>query len=137
MLNAGITMNDVAMNIGCSTHAIRHLKQPFQVTGRTKDRPHSGHPIITTRGQNRYIRNIHLCNCFQTATATAANTHVTHNNRISAETMRNRLGEGGLSIHRPYVGCVLAQHHCKNRVNWAGTQQRWLRQQWNTILFSD
>ena len=37
MLNAGMTMNVVAMNTGCSTPAIRHLRQRFQSTGRTED----------------------------------------------------------------------------------------------------
>ena len=39
MLNADMTMNAVAIKIGCSTRAIRHLGQRFQVTGRTEDRP--------------------------------------------------------------------------------------------------
>ena len=39
MPNAGVTMNVVAMNSGCSTHAIRHLRQHFQATGHTEDRP--------------------------------------------------------------------------------------------------
>ena len=84
MLNAGMTMNAVAMNIECSTHAIRHLKQRFQATGCSEDRPRSGRPRVTTRGQGRYIRNTHLRNRFQTAAATAANINCTHNNRISA-----------------------------------------------------
>ena len=41
MFNAGMTMNAVAMNIGCSTRAIRHLRQRFQATGHTEDRPRS------------------------------------------------------------------------------------------------
>ena len=82
-----------------------------------------------TRGQDHYIRNTHLHNRFQTATATAANTHGTHNNRISAKTVRIRLREGGLSAHFPYVGCVLARHYCLNCLNWACTYQCWLRQQ--------
>ena len=126
------------MNIGCSTRAIRHLRQRFQAIGCPEDRPRSGRPRVTTRGQDRCIPNIHLCNRFQTATATAANTHGTHNNRISAQNVRNRLCEGGISARRPYVGCVLAQRHRANRVNWACTHQRWLRQQWNSsILFFD
>ena len=60
MLNACMTMNAVAMNIGCSTRAIRHVKQRFQATGHTEDRPRNGCPRVTTRGQDRYIRNIHL-----------------------------------------------------------------------------
>ena len=78
MLNAGLTTNTVAMNIGCSTRTIRHLRQRFQATGRTEDRPRSGRLRVTTR--DRYIRNTHPHNCFKTATATAANTYGTHNN---------------------------------------------------------
>ena len=99
MLNAGMTMNAVAMSIGCSTCAIRHLRQRIQATGRTEDRSRSGRQRITMHGQDRYIRNIHRGNRFQTATATAANTHGTHSNRISAETVRNRLREVGLLGH--------------------------------------
>ena len=80
MLNAGMTMTAVAMNNGCSTRGIRHLRQRFQATWRTEDRPRSGRPRSTTLGQDRYIRNTHLRNRFQTATAIAANTHGTHNN---------------------------------------------------------
>ena len=43
------------------------------------------------------------------------------------------------SARRPYVGCVLARCHRVNRLNWAHTciaYQRWLRQQWNSVLFS-
>ena len=83
MLNAGMMMNAVAMNIGCSTRALRHCRQRFQATGRTEDRSQSGRPHVTTRGQDCYIRNSHLRNRFQTATTTAANIHGTHYNRVS------------------------------------------------------
>ena len=31
----------------------------------------------------------------------------------------------------------LARRQLVNRVNWANTHQRWLKQQWNSVLFSD
>ena len=123
-------MNAVAMNVGCYIHAIRHLRQP---TGPTEDWPHSGLLRITMRGQNHYIQNTHLCNHFQTATATAANTHGIHNS-ISAKTECYCLHEGGLSACRQYVGCVLARRHHVNCVNWTHTHQNWLRQQWNSVF---
>ena len=83
MLNAGMTINSVTMNIGCSSRAIRQLRQRFQATGRTEDRSDSGRPC----GQDCYIRDTHQPNRFQSATSTAANTHGTHNNRISAQTV--------------------------------------------------
>ena len=135
MPNVGMTTNAVAMNIGCSTRAIRHLMQRFQATGHTEDRLRSGRPLATMRGQDRYIRNTDLRNRLQTATATAANTPGTHKNRISAQTVRYRLREGGLSACCPYDGCVLARCNRVNCVNC--THQRWLRQQWNSVLFSE
>ena len=119
MLNAGMTMNSVGMNTGCSTRAIRHPRQRFQATRRTEDRPRSELPSDTTRG---HILNSYLRNRFQTVTATASDTPGTHNNRISAQTVRNRWLEGGLSASRPYVGCVLARRHRVNRVNQTRTQ---------------
>ena len=63
---------------------------------------------------------------------------VVHNCRsISAQTVRNRLPEDALSACLPYVGCVLGRRYHVNRVNWVRTHQRWLRQQWNSVLFSD
>ena len=56
---------------------------------------------------------------FQTATATADNTPGLHNNRISSQTIRNRLRENGFHAQRHYVGCVLTQCHCQHRINWA------------------
>ena len=90
MLNAGMTMNAIAMNTGCFTRAFRHLRQRFQATGRSDDRPRSGSPRVRTRGQDRYIRNTHHRNRIQTATASDANTYGTHNNRISSQTVRSR-----------------------------------------------
>ena len=37
MLNAGMIMNAIGMNIGCSTYAIRHLRQHFQATVHTEE----------------------------------------------------------------------------------------------------
>ena len=82
MLNAGMTMNAVAMNNACSIPAIRHIRQRFQATGCTEDRPRSRRPSVTKLGQGRYIRNKDLRNRYQTATAPAANTPGTHSNRI-------------------------------------------------------
>ena len=56
MLNAGMTINAVAMNIGCSTSAIRHLMQHFRATGRTEDQSRSGRQRVMTRGKDSYIR---------------------------------------------------------------------------------
>ena len=127
MLDAGMSTDDVARHVGSSSRAIRNLRARFRTTGRTDDWPRRGRPRVTTRGQDRYIMNTHLRNRFQTATATAANTPGLHNNRISGQTVRNRLRGNGLHGRRPYVGCVLTQRHRVNRLNWARLHTRWIR----------
>ena len=107
------------------------------MTGSINDLPRRGRPRVTMCGQDCYIMNMHLNNRFQTATATAANTPGLHNNRISAQTVRNRLRENGLHAQRPYVGCVLNQHRHQNRLNWARVHTRWIRRRWNIIIFPD
>ena len=66
LLNVGMTMNAFAMNIGCSTRAIRHLRQRLQATRRTEDRPRRD--VCASRR----LAKTHIRNRFQTATATAA-----------------------------------------------------------------
>ena len=133
MFDAGMSTEHGTKHVGCSSQEIRNLRIRFRTTESTNDLPRRGRPCVTTRGQDRYIMNTHLRNRFQTATATAANTPGLHNNRISAQTVRNRLRENGLHARRPYVGCVLTQRQRQNRLNWA----RWIRRRWNTVLFSD
>ena len=60
-----------------------------------------------------------------------------HNNRISAQYVRNRVRENGLHARRPYVGCVLTQRHRQNRLNWARAHIRWIRRRWNIVLYTD
>ena len=72
---------------------------------------------------------------FLTATATASVTPGTHNPRISAQTVRNRLAENNLRARRPYVGTVLTDRHRRYRLQWADRHIDWTRQDWRTILF--
>ena len=113
MLDAGMSTELVARHVGCSSRAIRNLCIRLRTIGSTNDLPRRGRPRVTTRGQDSYIMNTHLRNQFQTATAPAANTPGYHNNRISAQTVRNRLRENGLYARRHYVGCILTQRHRK------------------------
>ena len=126
MLNTGMTMNAVATNIVCSIRAIRHLRQRFQAIGHMEDQSRSGRPRVMTRGQNRYTRNIRLRDRFQTATATAANTHGTHNNRISAQSLAQGL------VHVVHLLVVFWRKSC----NSTRPHQCLLRQQWNSVPFS-
>ena len=57
--------------------------------------------------------------------------------RIHVNTVRNRLRASRLKARRPYVGAVLTQRHRQNRLAWGRAYQRFNRQQWGRVLFSD
>ena len=78
-------------------------------------------------------------NRFRTAVERAQVTPGTHNNRISADTVRNRLREFGLRPRRPYVGMLLTQRRRQVRMAWL-TQHRpnlFPLRQWRNVMFSD
>ena len=137
MLEAGASTEDVAAQVGSSVQAVRSLRWRFVQTGSTEDLPRSGRPRVTTPAQGPYILNQHLRNRFLTVTATVSVTPGTHNPRISAQTVRNRLAENNLCACRPYVGTVLTDRHRRDRLQWADRHINWTRQDWQTILFSD
>ena len=86
----------------------------FSITGRTEERPHSGRP--------RVHAGTPTC-----AIATKLSQLLLLTPMVHITTVY--LPEGGPCARRPYGGCVLARSH---RIH-----QRWLRQQWNSVLFSD
>ena len=128
MLGAGCTTVEVAACVGASVQSIKSLRRRFAQTRSTRDLPRSGRPRVRSRAQDSYILNQHLRDRFRTATATAAVTPGTHDNRISAQTVRNRLAESGLHGRCPYVGSVLTRRHRKNRDQWALGHINWTRQ---------
>ena len=64
MLEAGASTEDVAAQVGSSVQAVRNLRRRFVQTRNTEDLPRSGRLRVTTPGQDRYILNQHLRNCF-------------------------------------------------------------------------
>ena len=139
MLLRGTSQAVIARNFQVSKSTITRLYQHLQQTGMTNDRPRSGRPRVTTCLQDRYMCLSHLRNRFRTALETAQVTPGTHNNRISADTVRNRLQEFGLRPRHPYVGMPLTPWWRQVRMAWL-TQHRpnlFPLRQWHNVMFSD
>ena len=79
----------------------------------------------------------HLRDRFLTASVTAQNTPGIHNNRISSQTVINRLRERGIRARVPYKGQVLTERHRRQRRQWARTHVRWPVRDWQKVLFSE
>ena len=136
-VQAGLRQYDVAARFGVTRATITRLLTRYRLYGTVNDLQRSGRPRVTTARQDRHIRTSHLRNRLQTAVATAAVILGRTNNRISAQTVRNRLAERGIKCMPPYHGQVLTRRHRLERMNLVCQRQRWTRHQWNSILFID
>ncbi|CAC5396534.1 unnamed protein product [Mytilus coruscus] len=88
MLVVGVTQMQVANHFNVSRMTIARLKTRLRDAGTTNDRPRSGRPRETI---TPYLKIIHLRNRFVNASQTARQIHGRNNNRIPAQTVRNRL----------------------------------------------
>ncbi|KAL0151377.1 hypothetical protein M9458_053286 [Cirrhinus mrigala] len=94
------------LNVHFST--ISRLQRRFREFGSTSNRPHNRRPHVTT-----------------VATQTAAATIGLHNQRISAQTVRNRLREAHLHACCPHGSLALTAVRRRNRLEWANAHGRW------------
>lgn len=137
MVDAGLRHHDVANRLGVTRVTIARLVRRYRTRGSADDLPRSGRPRVTTPEQDRHIRTSHLRDRFLPATRTAAVTPGRTNNRISAQTVRNRLSERGLRPYRPYTGPMLTRRHRQVRTDWTRQHARWTQLQWYSVLFTD
>ena len=98
-LEAGWVQTDVAIHFGVSRLTISRLQARLRATGDVADRPRSGRPRVTTRRQDRYIEVQATRSRFVSAHQIQLNIQAAAgpgNQRISTQTIRNRLHRAGL-----------------------------------------
>ena len=117
-----------------SRSTITRLVQRVNATGSLSDRPRPGAPRVTSVRQDNFLRLRHLRDRYVTAQSTASTMVGNRGRIIRRNTVRNRLGEHGISCRRPYRGPVLTQRYRLERQQWAVHNRR---KPWRNVVFSD
>ncbi len=94
-------------------------------------------PQTTCNHTNPGPPHLHLQDRLRPVNRTAAATIGLHNQRISAQAVRNRLRQDHLHPRRPHRGLDLTAVRRRNRLEWANAHIRWRLALWRGVLFTD
>ncbi|GFW76210.1 transposable element Tcb2 transposase [Trichonephila clavipes] len=109
----------------------------FQETGNVRRGPGAGRPRATTSTDDRYIQLTTHRNRTENATQLQRQLLLTRGRKVSSQTVRNRLHEGGLYARRPMVCIPLTPRHCAARKSWDAEHRDWEKHDWSQVLFTD
>ncbi|GFU82292.1 HTH_Tnp_Tc3_2 domain-containing protein [Trichonephila clavipes] len=114
-LESGQTQRSVADTVGVARSVVARMWNRFKETGN-----------LTAR-RNRTENATQLQRQLLLATG----------RRVSSQTARNRLHEGGLYARRPMVCIPLTPHHRVARRRWAAEHRDWEQHDWSQVLFTN
>ena len=95
--------------------------------------PRSGYPRATTAVDDRYLRISARRNTDSNATMLNNAT----GQRITTQTVRNRLHDAQLHTRHPWRGPSLQPRHHVARYRWAQEHAEWTPRNWHHVLFTD
>ena len=137
MLLGGSSQREVAGALGVSQSVVSRFWNRYQTTGTVTPRHSGGHPRVTTQREDRYLLVQSRRSPFHNATQLQHDLQNASGNRVSTQTVRRRLHDGGLHSRAPAIRVPLTRQHKQARLLWALEHQGWTAANWTPVLFSD
>uniref|UniRef100_A0A8L0DTY1 Tc1-like transposase DDE domain-containing protein n=1 Tax=Oncorhynchus mykiss TaxID=8022 RepID=A0A8L0DTY1_ONCMY len=137
LIQDGTSMRAVARRFAVSVSVVSRAWRRYKETGQYIRRRGGGRRRATTKQQDRYLLLLLLLAQRRTARALQNDLQQATNVHVSAQTVRNRLHEGGMRARRPQVGVVLTAQHRAGRLAFAREHQDWQIRHWRLVLFTD
>ncbi|GFX03150.1 transposable element Tcb2 transposase [Trichonephila clavipes] len=135
-LESGQTQHGVADAVGVARSVVARLWNRLQETGNVRRRPGAGWPRATTSTDDRYIQLTARQNRTENATQLQRQLLLATGRRVSSQTVRNRLHEGGIYARRPMVCIPLTPRPV--RLEEDGLLNiDWEQHDWSQVLFTD
>ncbi|GFY02726.1 HTH_Tnp_Tc3_2 domain-containing protein [Trichonephila clavipes] len=136
-LESGQTQHSVADAVGVAKSVVARLWNRFQETGNVRRRPGAGRPRATTSTDGRYIQLTAHRNRAENATQLQRQLLLATGRRVSSQTVRNRLHEGGIYARWPMVCIPLTPRRGVAQRRWAAEHRDWEQHHWSQVLFTD
>ncbi|GFY15230.1 transposable element Tcb1 transposase [Trichonephila clavipes] len=134
--DCGLSFREIGNRVGRNQTIVMRICGRWMQESTTDRRGRSHPPQCSTSREDRQIVRMAVTDRSVTSRAVAQhNESVTHHS-VSAETIRRRLQQRGLSARRPLLGLPLTQNHRRLRRQWCDKRRMWVAE-WNEVVFTD